>query len=59
MQGGWEYGAKALLVPASSWRGFDLQAANLSDKVRAWATKAVRPYDTLLEAVRATLDPGV
>lgn len=50
-----------MLVPASSWRGFDLETELPGDTrraVRDWARRAVKPYSTILEGVQAVLDRG-
>lgn len=41
--------------------GFDLETelpGEERSELRAWARTAIRPYTTLLEAVRAIIDPG-
>jgi hypothetical protein len=63
-QGAWVCGATELLIPKSSWDDFSLETAlpgedDITIQVREWAASAVKPYTTLLEAVQATILPGM
>lgn len=57
----YEWGIRALLVPAAVWESFNLDAelpGQDKKRIRAWARKVVKPYTTMLEAIHAAVDPG-